>query len=239
MKTRIIIPARLKSTRFPNKLIKVFNGKSIIEHVALRAKKLNYDSLLIATDSLKIKKIVENIGIQVWFCDKEYSCGTERLSALSKDLNFKKNDIIINIQGDEYNFPLIAVKNIINDLKVSRKEIVSTVIYTTIDKKLISNKDSVKVVVDKQGNALYFSRSIIPHGSTGSVAIHIGIYGYKARLLDMYSSFLKSDFEKTESLEQLRFLYNKVPVHCIKINNHNSISINSINDLKSLKAGLK
>ena len=62
MKTRIIIPARLKSTRFPNKLIKVFNGKSIIEHVALRAKKLNYDSLLIATDSLKIKKIVENIG---------------------------------------------------------------------------------------------------------------------------------------------------------------------------------
>ena len=58
-------------------------------------------------------------------------------------------------------------------------------------------------------------------------------------LLDMYSSFLKSDFEKTESLEQLRFLYNKVPVHCIKINNHNSISINSINDLKSLKAGLK
>ena len=121
MKTRIIIPARLKSTRFPNKLIKVFNGKSIIEHVALRAKKLNYDSLLIATDSLKIKKIVENIGIQVWFCDKEYSCGTERLSALSKDLNFKKNDIIINIQGDEYNFPLIAVKNIINDLKVSRK----------------------------------------------------------------------------------------------------------------------
>ena len=239
MKTRIIIPARLKSSRFPNKLIKIFNGKSIIEHVSLRAKKLNCDSLIIATDSLKIKKIVENIGIEVWFCDKKYSCGTERISALSKDLKFDKNDIIINIQGDEYNFSLNAVKKVIDDLKSSKKEFVSTVIYSTKDKKLINNKDSVKVVLDKQNNALYFSRSIIPHGSIDSVSIHIGIYGYKADLLNMYPSFIKSNFEITESLEQLRFLYNKVPVHCIKINNHNSISINSINDLKLLKAGFK
>ena len=70
MKTRIIIPARLKSTRFPNKLIKVFNGKSIIEHVALRAKKLNYDSLLIATDSLKIKKI-DDLDIDGGFIESQ------------------------------------------------------------------------------------------------------------------------------------------------------------------------
>ncbi len=239
MKTRIIIPARLKSSRFPNKLIKVINGKTLIELISLRAKKLKYDSLIIATDSIEIKNIIENIGIEVWFCDKKYSSGTERISALSKDLKFNNNDIVINIQGDEYNFPLNAVRKVIDDLKTSRKKIVSTIVCDTKDKKLINNKDSVKVVLDKGSNALYFSRSIIPYDSKESISLHLGIYGYTAGLLRMYSSFIKPSFEKTESLEQLRFIYNNIPVHCIKIKSHNSISINSINDLKLVKAGIK
>jgi len=238
MKTRIIIPARLKSSRFPNKLIKMINGKTLIEHVCLRAKKLKYDSLIVATDSLKIKDIIENIGIDVWYCQKKYSSGTERIAGLSSDLKFKKNDIIINIQGDEYNFPLSAVNKIIDHLKISKKRIVSTAIYMTKDKKIINNRDSVKVVTDKNNNALYFSRSLIPYNSDHEYSIHLGIYGYKVGLLEMYSSFIKSKFEKSESLEQLRFVYNNVPVHCIKIKNHNSISINSINDLKLIKVGI-
>lgn len=238
MKTRIIIPARLKSSRFPNKLIKIINGKTLIEHVCLRAKKLKYDSLIVATDSLKIKDIIEKIGVNVWYCQKKYSSGTERIAGLSSDLKFKKNDIIVNIQGDEYNFPLSAVNKIINDLRLSKKRIVSTVIYTTHDKKIINNKDSVKVVTDKNNNALYFSRSLIPYNSDHEYFVHLGIYGYKAGLLEEYSSLVKSGFEKSESLEQLRFVYNNVPVHCIKIKSHNSISINSVNDLKLVKAGI-
>ncbi|MDG2106700.1 MAG: 3-deoxy-manno-octulosonate cytidylyltransferase [Gammaproteobacteria bacterium] len=238
MKTRIIIPARLKSSRFPNKLIKIINGKTLIEHVCLRAKKLKYDSLIVATDSLKIKDIIEKIGVNVWYCQKKYSSGTERIAGLSSDLKFKKNDIVINIQGDEYNFPLSAVNKIINDLRLSKKRIVSTVIYTTYDKKIINNKDSVKVVTDKNNNALYFSRSLIPYNSDHEYFVHLGIYGYKASLLEEYSSLVKSGFEKSESLEQLRFVYNNVPVHCIKIKSHNSISINSVNDLKLVKAGI-
>ena len=238
MKTRIIIPARLKSSRFPNKLIKMINGKTLIEHVCLRAKKLKYDSLIVATDSLKIKDIIQNIGIDVWYCQKKYSSGTERIAGLSSDLKFKKNDIVINIQGDEYNFPLSAVNKIIDHLKISKKRIVSTAIYMTKDKKIINNRDSVKVVTDKNNNALYFSRSLIPYNSDHEYSIHLGIYGYKVGLLEMYSSFIKSKFEKSESLEQLRFVYNNVPVHCIKIKNHNSISINSINDLKLIKVGI-
>ena len=238
MKTRIIIPARLKSSRFPNKLIKIINRKTLIEHVCLRAKKLKYDSLIVATDSLKIKDIVEKIGVNVWYCQKKYSSGTERIAGLSSDLKFKKNDIVVNIQGDEYNFPLSAVNKIINDLRLSKKRIVSTVIYTTYDKKIINNKDSVKVVTDKNNNALYFSRSLIPYNSDHAYFIHLGIYGYKVSLLGEYSSLVKSEFEKSESLEQLRFVYNNVPVHCIKIKSHNSISINSVNDLKLVKAGI-
>ena len=238
MKTRIIIPARLKSSRFPNKLIKIINGKTLIEHVCLRAKKLKYDSLIVATDSLKIKDIIEKIGVNVWYCQKKYSSGTERIAGLSSDLKFKKNDIVVNIQGDEYNFPLSAVNKIINDLRLSKKRIVSTVIYTTYDKKIINNKDSVKVVTDKNNNALYFSRSLIPYNSDHEYFVHLGIYGYKASLLEEYSSLVKSGFEKSESLEQLRFVYNNVPVHCIKIKSHNSISINSVNDLKLAKVGI-
>ena len=217
MKTRIVIPARLKSSRFPNKLIKIINGKTLIEHVCLRAKKLKYDSLIVATDSLKIKDIIENIGIDVWYCQKKYSSGTERIAGLSSDLKFKKNDIVINIQGDEYNFPLSAVNKIIDHLKISKKRIVSTAIYMTKDKKIINNRDSVKVVTDKNNNALYFSRSLIPYNSDHEYSIHLGIYGYKVGLLEMYSSFIKSKFEKSESLEQLRFVYNNVPVHCLKL----------------------
>ena len=238
MKTRIIIPARLKSSRFPNKLIKIINGKTLIEHVCLRAKKLKYDSLIVATDSLKIKDIIEKIGVNVWYCQKKYSSGTERIAGLSSDLKFKKNDIVINIQGDEYNFPLSAVNKIINDLRLSKKRIVSTIIYKTYDKKIINNKDSVKVVTDKNNNALYFSRSLIPYNSDHAYFIHLGIYGYKASLLEEYSSLVESGFEKSESLEQLRFVHNNVPVHCIKIKSHNSISINSVNDLKLVKAGI-
>ena len=141
MKTRIIIPARLKSSRFPNKLIKIINGKTLIEHICLRAKKLKYDSLIVATDSLKIKDIIEKIGINVWYCQKKYSSGTERIAGLSSDLKFKKNDIVVNIQGDEYNFPLSAVNKIINDLRLSKKRIVSTIIYKTYDKKIINQNN--------------------------------------------------------------------------------------------------
>ena len=176
--------------------------------------------------------------VNVWYCQKKYSSGTERIAGLSSDLKFKKNDIVVNIQGDEYNFPLSAVNKIINDLRLSKKRIVSTIIYKTYDKKIINNKDSVKVVTDKNNNALYFSRSLIPYNSDHAYFIHLGIYGYKASLLEEYSSLVKSEFEKSESLEQLRFVYNNVPVHCIKIKSHNSISINSVNDLKLLKAGI-
>ena len=117
MKVRIIIPARLDSSRFPKKLIKMINGKTLIEHVCLRAKKLKPDSLVVATDSVVIKEIVENNKIEVWYSKKKYNSGTERIAGLVKDYKFNKKDIIINIQGDEYNFSITGAKKLINYLK--------------------------------------------------------------------------------------------------------------------------
>jgi len=232
MKTRIIIPARLKSKRFPSKLIKNFKGKSIIEHVCLHAKKLNYDSLIVATDSIEIKKLIDNLNIDTYLSKKQCSNGTERIADLCKKRNFNKNDIIINVQGDELNFPVTGVNKMINSLKKSKEEKMTTVIVESGNKKHYFNKDYVKVITDKNNNALCFSRSPLPFNSPSNYLIHLGLYGYKVSLLNKYLAFKKSTYENKENLEQLRFLFNNIQIECIKLKKHNSISINSPNDLK-------
>ena len=232
MKIRIIIPARLKSKRFPNKLIKNLNGKSIIEHVCLHAKKLKYDSLIVATDSIEIKKIIDGLNIETYISKKKYSNGTERIADLCKKRNFHKNDIIINIQGDELNFPINSINKIINSLKKSKKEKMTTVVVKSNNRKNYLNHDCVKVVMDKSHNALCFSRSPLPFNSPSDYFLHLGLYGYKVSLLNKYLSFKQSEYEIKESLEQLRFLFNNISIECIKLKKHNSVSINSPNDLK-------
>lgn len=232
MKIRIIIPARLKSKRFPNKLIKNLKGKSIIEHVCSRAKKLNYDSLIVATDSNEIKKLIDNINIETYLSKKKYLNGTERIADLCKKRSFGKNDIIINIQGDELSFPVNAVNKMINYLKKSKEKEMTTVVVQSNNRNNYINKDYVKVITNKNDNALYFSRSPLPYDSSSNYLLHIGLYGYKVSLLNEYLSFKKSTDEAKESLEQLRFLYNDIQIKCIKLKKHNSISINSPNDLK-------
>ena len=232
MKIRIIIPARLKSKRFPNKLVKNLKGKSIIEHVCLRAKKLNYDSLIVATDSNEIKRLIDNINIETYLSKKKYLNGTERIADLCKKRSFDKNDIIINIQGDELSFPVNAVNKMINYLKKSKEKEMTTVVVQSNNRNNYINKDYVKVITNKNNNALYFSRSPLPYDSSSNYLLHIGLYGYKVSLLNEYLSFKKSTDEAKESLEQLRFLYNDIQIKCIKLKKHNSISINSLNDLK-------
>lgn len=238
MKTRIIIPARLKSTRFPNKLVQVINGTSLIEHICTRAKKIKHDSLTVATDDLKIKKLVESHGINVWYSKKRYLNGTHRIASLCKELNFKKSDNIINIQGDEYNFPLKGVREIISHLTSSKTKHVYTLISKSKSKKSFNNSDIVKVILNKKNQALYFSRTPIPSNQNSDHLVHIGIYGYKVSLLHDYLNLKISPYEQSESLEQLRFIWNEIPICCIKVSVNNSISINSPNDLKLAKGVL-
>ena len=227
MKTRIIIPARLNSSRFPKKLIKIINGKTLIEHVCLRAKKLKSDSLIVATDSDIIKNIVEKNNIDVWYSNRKYNNGTERIAGLVNDYKFDKKDIIINIQADEYNFSIAGVKNIIKHLRTSKTDNLATLIFRNICQKSYRNKNTVKVIIDKNNYAKYFSRSIIPFGLISHTLCHIGIYGYRCSILHNYSKLNKCPEEFIEKLEQLRFIWNSIPIKCIRINVNNSVSINS------------
>ena len=235
MKTRIVIPARLKSSRFPNKLIKKINKITLIEHVCRRAKKLQYDSLIVATDSIEIKNIVEELNIEVWFSRKIFSNGTERIAKLSHDLEYSMNDIIINIQADEFNFTLSGVKKIIDYLKSKKSEGVATLIYKNNSNVDFNNSNHVKVVINSENNALYFSRAMIPFNASLNYYSHIGIYGYKNKTLKKYKSLSKSKNEINEKLEQLRFLWNNISIKCLQVKSNNSISINTLNDLKLIK----
>ena len=114
-----------------------------------------------------------------------------------------------------------------------------TLISKSKSKKSFYNQDAVKVVLDNQDNALYFSRSPIPFNKHNDHYLHIGIYGYKVSLLKKYLKFKKSPYESYESLEQLKFIWNQIPIHCIKVRINNSISINSPNDLKLAREFLK
>ena len=106
---------------------------------------------------------------------------------------------------------------------------------TSFDKNSVYNSDVVKVVVNQNNQALYFSRTPIIYRKNNEHIIHIGIYGYKASLLRDYLLFKRSPYEISESLEQLRFIWNEVPIYCINVSKNNSVSINSPNDLKLAK----
>ena len=232
MKVRIVIPARLQSSRLPKKLIKKIGDKTLIEHVCLRAKKIKCNSIIVATDSKVIKKIVEKYNIDCWFSNKKFVNGTDRISALSKSLKFQKNDIVINIQGDEFNFSLKGVTKMIETMKRKRLIKVSTLIFKNNKKEILNDANMVKTVIDSNNEALVFTRLPIPYNSSQSSFIHIGIYGYRVDVLQKYPNLKVSPFEISEKLEQLRFLWNNVKIKCLLLKNNTSLSINTQKDLR-------
>ncbi len=232
MKTRIVIPARLESSRLPKKLIQKINGKSLIEHVCLRAKKIKTDSLIVATDSKEIQEIVKKINIDCWFSKNIFLNGTHRIAFLSKRFKYNKNDIVINIQADEFNFSLNGVSKLIDSMKRFPQVKVATLIYRNNKKIIHNDKNSVKVLIDREKNAFIFSRCLIPFNNKAESLIHIGIYAYRVDVLNSYINLSISPYEKYEKLEQLRFLWNNIKIKCILLKNNKSVSVNSLKDLR-------
>ena len=236
MKTRIVIPARLESSRLPKKLIKKINGKTLIEHVFTRAKKIKCDSLVIATDNRIIKDIAESSNMDCWFSRKSFLNGTHRISALSDELKYKNSDIVINIQADEFNFPISGVSRMINYMKRQSSINVTTLIFKNNNKNIFNDKNMVKVAIDTNNQALIFTRSPIPYNGSTDSYIHIGIYGYRVSILKKYSQLNLCPYEKSEKLEQLRFLWNNIKIKCLLLKQNSSLSINTLKDLKMARS---
>ena len=210
-----IIPARYESSRFPGKPLAHIAGKSMIQRVYEAVKKVkDFDDVIVATDDIRIKSEVLNFNGNVVMTG-ECGCGTERVYKASRDIDA---DIIVNVQGDE---PLIKQEMILDLIKCFEDE---SVTMATLKKELIEdaeieNPNVVKVVTDKNNDAIYFSRYAIPF-VRGNEDVkffrHIGIYGYTKTFLEKYVSLPETELEKAEKLEQLRVLENGYKIRVVE-----------------------
>jgi 3-deoxy-manno-octulosonate cytidylyltransferase (CMP-KDO synthetase) len=207
MKVIGVIPARWASTRFEGKVLAMIKDKPMIQHVWERSKQCEcLDDLIVACDDERIYNAVEQFGGKAVFTSKEHGSGTDRIAEAVESMD---GNIIVNIQGDE---PLICsavidslVKALMGDPSCS----MGTVIKVINKKGDLKDPNVVKVVIDGEMNALYFSRSLIPYNRDNTEAVyykHLGLYAYQKDFLLSYKNLPKSNLEKAECLEQLRAL---------------------------------
>lgn len=231
MAFKIVIPARYSSTRLPGKPLLDIAGKPMIQHVFERATESNATDIIIATDDERIKHVAQSFGADVCMTRTDHISGTDRLAEVASLRNFNDQDIIINVQGDEPCLPAALINQVANDLASHHDADIATLYSQIMQEKQVFDPNVVKVVMDGQGYALYFSRAPIPwmrdHFDQQSTLPpdlphyrHIGLYGYRASFLTHYSELRPCILEREESLEQLRALYygKKIHLTAAKIN---------------------
>ena len=237
MKVVGIIPARYASTRFPGKPLALIKGKPMIQRVYEQALKAKLDAVVVATDDVRIADAVMDFGGQYVMTDPNHRSGTDRCRE-ALDLLETQFDAVINIQGDE---PFIDPRQIemIRDL-ISRDDAMLASLAKRIeDEDELFSPNTVKVVMDHKGNALYFSRNPIPFLRNvdrnewlekGVFYKHIGIYAYKADTLRQVAAMRPTTLEQAESLEQLRWLENGLQIR-MGITKEEIVSIDEPNDI--------
>jgi 3-deoxy-manno-octulosonate cytidylyltransferase (CMP-KDO synthetase) len=239
MKTVIVIPARIGSTRFPKKVLYPILGKPMIQWVYEGAKKSEYaEKIFIATDSEEVKKQVELFGAEAILTPSELPSGTDRVFYAIKDLDVK---YVINLQGDE---PLITgevLDKIFFALFEGNCDI-ATPYYSTNNKEEAENPNRVKIVSDINNYALYFSRSLIPFYREATenynFKIHIGVYGFTKESLKKFVSLPQSFLEKTEKLEQLRALENGMRIKLVEVQ-YKPCPVDTLEDIEEVEKRLK
>jgi len=229
-----MIPARFNSERLPGKLMMDLGGEPVILRTyknALKSKLFN--EVYVITDSKLIYDCLKDYGGQVLMSSTEHISGSDRIAEFSSDIS---TDIIVNIQGDEPFIDVNSLSKLINLFKtdVNNNIDLASLMQKTSDVNEITNPNVVKVVVDSNNFALYFSRSPIPYVRSGdgktSFFKHIGVYAFRKKsLLDFYNS-KPTPLEKTEKLEQLRYLEHGKKIMMIETN-YNGLGIDTMDDL--------
>ncbi len=224
MPFKIVIPARYASTRLPGKPLLDIAGKPMIEHVYDRANESHASEVIIATDDQRIEKVAKDFGATVCMTRSDHASGTDRLAEVASLMRFEEEDIIINVQGDEPCLPASLINQVADDMLLHPGADIAT-LYRSIDQeKHVFDPNVVKVIMDVQGYALYFSRAPIPwmrdHFNQQSTLPpelphyrHLGLYGYRASFLKHYTDLSPCVLEQEESLEQLRALYHGKKIH--------------------------
>lgn len=214
MNFNVVIPARYASTRLPAKPLLDIAGKPMVVWVAEKALASGADHVVVATDDIRIFEVVTQYGYQALMTKTDHQSGTDRIAEVAQTLNWLDDVVVVNVQGDE---PLISIKTIravAERLTSDKDAVMSTACYQITNVEDFKNPNVVKVVVDENDRALYFSRAPIPYPRDVDLTQvekiealrHIGIYGYKVGFLKQYSQLKITAIERIESLEQLRVL---------------------------------
>ncbi|WP_396188268.1 3-deoxy-manno-octulosonate cytidylyltransferase [Flavobacterium sp.] len=242
MKIIAVIPARYASTRFPAKLMQDLGGKTVILRTYEAAVISGlFDDVFVVTDSYIIYDNIVSNGGNAIMSKKEHESGSDRIAEAVEQLDV---DVVINVQGDEPFIDAKPLEQIIEAFKQDKEKKIdlASLMFEITEEDEINNPNNVKVVVDQQNFALYFSRSVIPYPRERNVGVrymkHIGIYAFrKEALLDFYKWPMLS-LEASEKLEQLRYLEYGKRIKMIETN-HGSIGIDTPEDLEKAKQLLK
>ncbi|PKN10998.1 MAG: 3-deoxy-manno-octulosonate cytidylyltransferase [Deltaproteobacteria bacterium HGW-Deltaproteobacteria-5] len=241
MKRKIvcIIPSRYESSRFPGKPLADLCGKPMIQHVyerVARAQAVPY--VAVATEDQRIFDAVEKFGGNAVMTAKTHRSGTDRISEAVKTLNLSADDIVVNIQGDQPIFEPVQVDEVIEPLLKDQAIQMSTLIYKIILDAEITHPHAVKVVLDHQNFALYFSRATIPYVRDKNLKAdyykHHGIYAYRRDFLDTFTKLPEGNLEKLEALEQLRALEYGYKIKCV-ITPYDSVEVDNEQELDRVR----
>lgn len=227
MKFSVIIPARYASTRFPGKPLADVAGKPMVVRVAERARRSGAADVIIATDDARIAAVATRHGFDAIMTSNRHASGTDRIAEVAARRRYPGEHIVVNVQGDE---PLIApslIRQVASDLARHRAAAMATACHRIRDARELVNPNIVKLALDRDGYALYFSRAPIPWARdafarglsrvpTGLPAYrHLGIYAYRAAFLRAFTRLAPAAIERFEALEQLRALAHGHRIHCV------------------------
>lgn len=230
-----VIPARYAATRFPGKLMQMLGEKTIIRHVYENTAKTNlFNDVFVVTDSDIIYKEITMNGGKAIMSKKEHESGSDRIAEAVTGMD---TDVVVNVQGDEPFIKKEPLEKLVRLFHDGEVQVAS--LMRKISKEEAQNPNNVKVITDKSGNALYFSRSVVPFQRDAAFNtdyfLHIGVYAYKKSALMNFTKWPQSILEKTERLEQLRYLENGIKIRMAETD-YNNIAIDTPEDLQKAKA---
>jgi 3-deoxy-manno-octulosonate cytidylyltransferase (CMP-KDO synthetase) len=235
-----VIPARLGSTRLPNKPLQPLAGEPLVTRVIERVREHGLvNELVVATDSTKVADVVKRSQVRAVLTANSHPTGTDRVAEVAGRPEFEQFDVILNIQGDE---PFVSREALVGALsRVEQGDDIGTA-AAPLDPALADDPSRVKVVTDARGRALYFSRAVIPHTreagarNDGLYWQHVGVYAYRRDTLARWIRLTPSPAERAERLEQLRALYHGMTIGVARLENPIFPGIDTAEDLRRAEA---
>ena len=241
----VVIPARYASTRLPGKPLADIHGKPMVQHVVEKALQSGADRVIVATDDERVQQALQTTGVEVCMTSQDHQSGTERLAEVCRHYGFAADTIIVNVQGDEPLIPPVIIRQVADNLAAATAPM-ATLSVPIKDAEEAFNPNAVKVVTEKDGYALYFSRASIPwdrdrfaqsREQIGShYQRHIGIYAYRAGFIQRYVDWAPSALEQVEALEQLRVLWYGEKIHVAQALQAPPVGVDTQADLDKVRA---